>query len=226
MRYQGRITTWKDDKGFGFITPDGGGAQVFVHISSFFNRHRRPEENEIVTYELKIGGKSRSQANAVAFVGERPTPSSSPGRSNIRPVFAVCFLFFVTAAVVTGRLPIAILALYLVASVIAFFAYAFDKSAAQRDQWRTKESTLHLFGLLGGWPGALAAQRLLRHKSAKASFQTTFWFTVALNCGVLGWLFTPSGARMLHAVLGAISRTLQPALGAISRMLQPVLGSI
>jgi len=86
---------------------------------------------------------------------------------------------------------------------VAFFAYAFDKSAALRNQWRTQESTLHLFALVGGWPGALAAQRLLRHKSAKASFQATFWVTVVLNCGALGWLFSPSGARTLQSVLGA-----------------------
>jgi len=203
MRYQGRITKWKDDKGFGFITPNGGSEQVFVHISSFSNRQRRPEGNEIVTYELKVDAKGRAQANTVAFVGERPTPSAPPGRSNFPPVFAVCFLVFVVVAVVAGRLPIAVLALYLVASLVAFFAYAFDKSAALRNQWRTQESTLHLFALLGGWPGALAAQRLLRHKSAKASFQATFWVTVVLNCGALGWLFLPSGARALQSVLGA-----------------------
>jgi uncharacterized membrane protein YsdA (DUF1294 family)/cold shock CspA family protein len=203
MRYQGRITTWKDDKGFGFITPNGGGEQVFVHISSFSNRQRRPEGSEIVTYELKVDAKGRAQANTVAFVGERPTQSSPPGRSNIPPIFAVCFLIFVVVAVVAGRLPIAVLALYLVASLVAFFAYAFDKSAALRNQWRTQESTLHLFALLGGWPGALAAQRLLRHKSAKASFQATFWVTVVLNCGALGWLLSPSGARTLQSVLGA-----------------------
>lgn len=203
MRYQGRITTWKDDKGFGFITPNGGGEQVFVHISSFSNRQRRPEGNEIVTYELKVDAKGRAQANTVAFVGERPIPSAPPGRSNIPPIFAVCFLVFVVVAVVTGHLPIAVLALYLVASLIAFFAYAFDKSAALRNQWRTQESTLHLFALLGGWPGALAAQRLLRHKSAKASFQAKFWVTVVLNCGALGWLLSPSGARALQSVLGA-----------------------
>jgi len=203
MRYQGRITTWKDDKGFGFITPNGGGEQVFVHISSFSNRQRRPEGNEIVTYELKVDAKGRAQANTVGFVGERPTPSSPPGRSIIPPIFTVCFLVSIVVAVVAGRLPIAVLALYLVASLVAFFAYAFDKSAALRNQWRTQESTLHLFALVGGWPGALAAQRLLRHKSAKASFQATFWATVVLNCGALGWLFSPSGARTLQSVLGA-----------------------
>ncbi len=203
MRYQGRITTWTDDKGFGFITPNGGGEKVFVHISSFSNRQRRPKGNELVTYELKVDGKGRAQANTVAFVGETPTPSAPPGRSNIPPLFAVCFLAFVVGAVIAGRLPVVVLALYLVASLVAFFAYAFDKSAALRNQWRTQESTLHLFALLGGWPGALAAQRLLRHKSAKASFQATFWATVVLNCGALGWLFSPSGARTLQSVLGA-----------------------
>lgn len=125
----------------------------------------------------------------------------APGRSNIPPLFAAGFLAFVFIAVISGRLPGAVLALYIVASIVAFFAYAFDKSAARRNQWRTKESTLQLFALLGGWPGALAAQRLLRHKSAKASFQATFWVTVVLNCGVLGWLITPSGARTLKFVL-------------------------
>jgi uncharacterized membrane protein YsdA (DUF1294 family)/cold shock CspA family protein len=203
MRYQGRITTWKDEKGFGFITPNGGGDQVFVHISSFPNRQRRPEANELVTYEFKVDRTGRAQADTVAFVGEKTTPSAPPGRSSIPPIFAVCVLVFVVVAVIVGRLPVVVLALYLVASFVAFVAYAFDKSAAARNQWRTQESTLHLFALVGGWPGALAAQRMLRHKSAKASFQATFWITVVLNCGALGWLFSPSGARALQSLLGA-----------------------
>ncbi len=204
MRYQGRITRWNDDKGFGFITPNGGGEQVFVHISSFANRQRRPAENQLVTYELKLDDKGRARASSVGFVGERAKPGKSPGRSNIAPAFAACFLLFVAAAVFLGRLPIAVLALYLVTSAVAYFAYGIDKSAAEKNRWRIRESTLHVFGVLGGWPGALAAQRRFRHKSTKASFQAAFRLTVVLNCVALGWLFTPAGVRTLHSVLGAV----------------------
>jgi cold shock CspA family protein len=70
MRHQGEITDWKNNRGFGFITPKGGGEKVFVHIKSFINRQRRPVGNEIVTYELKTDDKGRMQALSVAFDGE------------------------------------------------------------------------------------------------------------------------------------------------------------
>lgn len=91
--------------------------------------------------------------------------------------------------------------LYLGASLVAFVVYAWDKSAARNSQWRTKESTLHMIALLGGWPGALFAQKLLRHKSKKQSFQVVFWATVLLNCGALGWLLTQKGADVMRFFL-------------------------
>ncbi|MBV2262401.1 MAG: cold shock and DUF1294 domain-containing protein [Thauera sp.] len=206
MRHQGKITTWKDDKGFGFITPNGGGEPVFLHVSSLANRQRRPEGNELVSYELATDAKGRRQAKAVAFVGERAVPPApaAPGRSALPLLFASGFLAFLGAMAWLGRLPLAVLGLYTAASVVAFLAYGHDKSAAVRDAWRVKENTLHLFALLGGWPGALAAQRLFRHKSSKASFQTTYWITVVLNCAALAWLLSPYGARTLQAMLAAV----------------------
>jgi uncharacterized membrane protein YsdA (DUF1294 family) len=70
---------------------------------------------------------------------------------------------------------------YVVLSVVAFFAYAVDKSAAIKGRWRTSESSLHLLGLACGWPGALLAQQFLRHKTAKPSFVFGFWVTVIAN---------------------------------------------
>jgi uncharacterized membrane protein YsdA (DUF1294 family)/cold shock CspA family protein len=204
MRYQGKITNWKDDQGFGFITPNGGGKQVFLHIKSFSDRRRRPTGNEIVAYELKTDANGRAQAENVAFVGDRTAEASSPRRGTVPLTFATLFLFFVAASVFLGKLPFAVLALYLGASAAAFLVYALDKSAARNDRWRTQESTLHMFGLIGGWPGALAAQGLLRHKSKKQSFQVVFWATVVANCGALGWLFSPSGSSALRSILGAL----------------------
>jgi uncharacterized membrane protein YsdA (DUF1294 family) len=87
-----------------------------------------------------------------------------------------------------GKVPVAVFGLYLVTSAVAFAAYGQDKKAAQNDQWRTRERTLHFLALLGGWPGALAAQGLFRHKSRKFSFQIGFWVAVVLNCTLVGWL--------------------------------------
>ena len=94
--------------------------------------------------------------------------------------------------------------LFLVASGVTFLVYAFDKSAAQKGAWRTPESTLHVLSLIGGWPGALAAQRILRHKSRKTSFRFVFWLTVALNLTLLAWLGTPHGRAVLEGLLRAI----------------------
>lgn len=199
MRYQGRITSWKDDKGFGFITPNGGGEQVFLHIGALSSR-RRPAGSELVTYELAADGKGRLQAKSVAFVGERSMRSSAKGRSVFPILFAAGFVLFLLAMVFIGRLPGLVPGFYLAASVVTFLAYAIDKSAASHNARRTPENTLHLLALLGGWPGAVAAQRLLRHKSVKKPFQISFWGTVVLNCGVLGWLLSPSGAEMLNLV--------------------------
>ena len=77
-----------------------------------------------------------------------------------------------------------------VVSCITFLVYAIDKNAARKRGWRVPEKLLHLLALLGGWPGALVSQRLLRHKCSKRPFLVVFWLTVALNLG-LGW-------RLLH----------------------------
>lgn len=204
MRYQGRITDWKDDKGFGFITPNGGGDGVFVHIRAFENRARRPVGNELVTYELETDARGRGRAGRVAFVGEKPVRAAGQtGRSVLPPVLTFCFVAGLGVATFLGKLPMALALLYLGASVVAFGMYAWDKAAAGRSgAQRTPENTLHLLGLAGGWPGALAAQRLLRHKSSKASFQSTYWGTVVLNCGALAWLLSPWGAPALAMLRG------------------------
>lgn len=96
----------------------------------------------------------------------------------------------------------ALLWFYLAASAVVFVVYAVDKHAAIKGRWRIRERTLHLVALLGGWPGALIAQRLLHHKTRKQSFQRLFAVTVLVNCAAMGWLVLAPQAETLRSFLG------------------------
>ena len=70
---------------------------------------------------------------------------------------------------------------------VAFALHAWDKRRARTGGRRVPELTLHAVELLGGWPGALLATRLLRHKTAKASYRVAFWLCAAANLVAVGW---------------------------------------
>lgn len=73
------------------------------------------------------------------------------------------------------------LAAYGVVSVLAFVLYWRDKRQAQTEGRRTPENILHAVELAGGWPGALIAQQVFRHKTRKVSYQVLFWAIVLLH---------------------------------------------
>jgi len=77
--------------------------------------------------------------------------------------------------------------LYGVLSLLAYITYALDKSAAIQQKRRVREDALHVLSLLGGWPGALLAQKKYRHKTKKKRFRFFFWITVILNLTTLVW---------------------------------------
>lgn len=126
---------------------------------------------------------------------------SAPTSSSVPLVLASLFLLFVIAATVKGSLPGAVITVYCVVSILTFLAYRLDKSASRRGQWRTKESSLLLLGLAGGWPGAVVAQKVLRHKTRKVSFQVAFWGSVVMNAAAVGWLLSDDGSKVLGHLL-------------------------
>jgi len=81
---------------------------------------------------------------------------------------------------------------YIALSLINFIFYAVDKSAARHKQQRIPEKTLHLVAVLGGWPGAMIAQKVFRHKTKKCAFQRLFWLTIVTNVSVVIFISTQS----------------------------------
>lgn len=198
MRFQGTITKWKDDEGYGFITPRGGGKQVFLHISALDKSLARPGQQQVVTYEIEVDDKDRPQARRVLYVGgeDEETVSFPKWPFAVALTILSCLIVWSFSGDLPGLIPPCFIAL----SLISYLVYGYDKSQAQSNGWRIPESTLHLLSLLGGWPGAMCAQHVMRHKIKKPSFMATFWMTVVLNCAALVMLSTPIGNELLRQV--------------------------
>ncbi|WP_145131048.1 DUF1294 domain-containing protein [Pseudomonas sp. URMO17WK12:I11] len=73
------------------------------------------------------------------------------------------------------------LVMYPVMSLFSMLLYWRDKAQARTQARRIPEKLLHGTELLGGWPGALLAQQLFRHKTRKVSYQVTFWAIVVVH---------------------------------------------
>ncbi len=204
MRAKGKISSWNEEKGFGFITPFSGGKQVFVHIKSFNNRNRRPEINQLLTYTLSIDKQRRPCAVKAILDGDSSSQKIKSKNGSLSVIAAVILLSIVAASVLTDKTSPMIFAIYIVASILTFIMYFLDKSAARKGRWRTRESTLHMLSLVGGWPGALIAQQKLHHKTQKQSFRYVFWLTVLLNIGTFIWLFTLTGTAVLDLLISSV----------------------
>ena len=204
MRKKGKTTTWKGEKGFGFITPNDGGKQIFFHIKAFRIQKKPPVINQIVTYTLSTDKQGRRCAEQVTGAGEISSRNNTR-KSNIFAFIApLLFVFIVGVSAFTNKIALLMFPFYLAVSLFTFILYAVDKSAAKNGSWRTQESTLHFFALAGGWPGAMIAQQTLRHKSKKQSFRTVFWVTVIVNIGLFAWIHTPEGGAILSLIFDTV----------------------
>ena len=186
MRFEGLLKSWDDERGFGFLEPLQGGDDIFVHIKALRVRSIRPQAGQAMSFEIEVGPGGKRRAKNVEPIRpgrvSRRKPKESSFQRGVVTLFAIPL--FVILYLVVGVLwqpPLFIAVVYVVASSITFLVYASDKSAARQNAWRTREATLHLLALAGGWPGALLAQQILHHKSIKSEFRMVFWATVILN---------------------------------------------
>lgn len=69
----GMLRSWNEDRGFGFIRPEGGGPDVFVHISDFVAAGGvgvRPVPGEKLLFDLAAGRDGKPRAVRVRRPGE------------------------------------------------------------------------------------------------------------------------------------------------------------
>jgi len=216
MPQLGRIEQWNDARGYGFVRPLESQAAVdhaaraFVHIKAIARAGRRPADGDLIRYDSERDARGRLNAVNVTFAGAEAMRTSAQRRAeagtaarerraSAAPITSAQrfilagALIALAAGSVLALWPMGVTLAYAAMGAVSFFAYAIDKKAADSGRWRTRESTLHTFDLLCGWPGGLLAQQAYRHKTRKGSFQAMFWITVALNCAALYWLLPRIG---------------------------------
>ncbi len=92
MRAKGKIVSWNEAKGYGFILPLAGGKQVFLHITALSNRGRSPEIGQVVTYEISSDKQGRPCAANATLVGDRIQEDKKKSTGTISILLGMIFI--------------------------------------------------------------------------------------------------------------------------------------
>lgn len=92
-----------------------------------------------------------------------------------------CYLLLALAAGGSTLFPDPIATWIVTINMLTLTIYGVDKLAARKAWHRVPERTLLVFGVVGGWIGAILAQQIFRHKTQKQPFRTYFAVSVIFN---------------------------------------------
>jgi uncharacterized membrane protein YsdA (DUF1294 family)/cold shock CspA family protein len=197
---KGILTTWKDDRGFGFIESSVGKRRIFLHITAIRESSHRPQVGDVIYFHLERD-EGRLRASNAWFETDRPKPAfKSPVASKKAPKYQSSFspapallcippMWGAIDFMLRTRNAFPVLA-YIAVGIFTFVLYSEDKNRAVSKAWRIPEAQLHLCELFGGWIGALIAQQVFRHKTRKTSYQLVFCSIVVLHLIFwFDWLF-------------------------------------
>jgi cold shock CspA family protein len=67
MRFEGRLKSWNDERGFGFVEPLQSDEDVFVHIKAFRVLVGRPQVGQPLSFEIELGPQGRKAGEELSL---------------------------------------------------------------------------------------------------------------------------------------------------------------
>lgn len=200
QKLDGTIIQYDNEKKFGFIQTKNN-KDIFFHIREFRPR-REPAIGEQIVFELGednqgricavniqelsfIIQKEKEKAQKIqrrqAYEAYQERQEQKHSVLNAVCIFGLVYLILIAIAILFFNISKLIFIWYIIISIVSFVVYYLDKVAAENDERRTPEKTLHLIDVLGGWIGASFAHKFLNHKATKAEFRVVFYITIIVN---------------------------------------------
>ena len=85
--YKGRLKSWNDDRGFGFIKSDELGNDVFIHISALKGPTRKPRVGDTIHFDVEQQSNGKQRATQCSIEGvQRAAPRQQPNNYRKRTV--------------------------------------------------------------------------------------------------------------------------------------------
>lgn len=112
------------------------------------------------------------------------------------------YVLFAVAATASSIRHTCLYSLWSILNILTMLIYVWDKVCSKWRLSRISENNLLLFGVLGGWPGAIFAQQLSRHKTRKLSFQIKFVVTILVNICVVNILWMDFFRKTVEILYG------------------------
>ena len=75
-RFTGKLKTWNDERGFGFITPIDGGQDIFVHVSEMPGRRSLSSLDSVLSFEVALNPQGKKKAIKVRMEGQHAAVSA------------------------------------------------------------------------------------------------------------------------------------------------------
>ncbi|MEY3808293.1 MAG: hypothetical protein RI893_1269 [Pseudomonadota bacterium] len=97
---KGVLKTWKEDRGFGFISPDDGGKDIFIHISALKGTSRRPVTGDVIYYQSARDNRGKYKAVNAYIEGIEILEDKATGLLNSNKGIMLIALGLVVVAII------------------------------------------------------------------------------------------------------------------------------
>lgn len=177
----GRVTRFDPDRGVGSIKA-GDVPEGFIVSVNEVRGSEQLDVGQAVRFDVVLTERGLRATNVVP--SRKPASPLITHTAGSFGMAAVAALFYVLGFGLHW-----LLAWILGVNVVTFFYYGWDKRAAQDEQQRIPERTLHYLAVAGGSFGAILGRRAFRHKIRKGSFLVRAWTIIAIQVlAVLAYL--------------------------------------